>query len=323
MARGIVRSTFIALLFLTVPRIAGAAESFAVTGWSVDLPTSTPAGGAQTIAATILKPEGDGPFPAVVIMHDCSGLGARSSGAPRRWADALAPQGYVILIPDSFSARGFPDGVCTIPLDTPAERLRQVSPFSRSFDAYAALAWLRTQPFVDGAHVGVMGGSHGGSSTLGAMVTPASPTGYLVQEKQYGFAAGIALYPGCGDQYAAWSVKREFGGHGPVTEYVGVYRPIAPLLILIGEKDDWTPAPHCAELAARARTAGFPVEIKIYPGANHSFDSSNPVRYVPNRRNSNKPDRQGATTGGDPAAWKDAIVQVTAFFAARLKPPAR
>ena len=324
MALGIFRSALIVLLpLLAAPRVAGAVESLAVTGWSIDLPTSTPSGGAQTIAATILKPAGDGPFPAVVIMHDCSGLGARSSGAPRRWADVLAPQGYVILIPDSFSSRSFPDGICTAPLDTPAERLRQVSPFFRAFDAYAALAWLRAQPFVDGAHIGVMGGSHGGSTTLAAMVTPASSTGYLVQEKQHGFAAGIALYPGCSEQYAAWSVKRGPGTYGPVTEYIGVYRPIGPLLILIGEKDDWTPARDCAALAARSRDAGLPVEIKIYPGAYHSFDGNSPVRYNPARRNFNKPDGQGATTGGDPAAWKDAIEQVPAFFAKQLKPPAK
>ena len=67
------------------------------------------------------------------------------------------------------------------------------------------------------------------------------------------------------------------------------------------------------------RAAGFPVSIKIYPGANHSFDSTNPPRYVANRNNANKPGGKGATTGGDPAAWADAIKQVTAFFAAHLK----
>jgi len=38
-------------------------------------------GSSEQITATLIKPEGGGPFPAVVIMHDCSGLGSRSSGA--------------------------------------------------------------------------------------------------------------------------------------------------------------------------------------------------------------------------------------------------
>ena len=64
-----------------------------------------------SIPAKLFKPDGEGPFPAVVIMHDCSGLGPRSSGSPARWARELLQQGYVVLIPDSFSPRGVQDGV--------------------------------------------------------------------------------------------------------------------------------------------------------------------------------------------------------------------
>ena len=50
----------------------------------------TPAGATPnaipTLSPRISKPDGPGPFPAVVIVHDCSGLGPRSSGAPGRWA---------------------------------------------------------------------------------------------------------------------------------------------------------------------------------------------------------------------------------------------
>src|SRR5258706_3687457 len=72
----------------------------------------TPIGSTDQLPVTVMKPDGPGPFPAVVIMHDCSGLGPRSSGAPRRWADELVAQGYVIAIPHSFSPRGLSAGVC-------------------------------------------------------------------------------------------------------------------------------------------------------------------------------------------------------------------
>jgi dienelactone hydrolase len=242
------------------------------------------------------KPDGQGPFPAVVILHDCSGLGPNSSGAPRRWAGELVARGYVVLIPDSFTARGHASGVCTVPL-----RLRNadVGPATRARDAHAALAHVRTLPYVDSLRVGVMGGSHGGSSTLAAMAAPQDADG------QKGFAAGVALYPACAG--------------APRVPEGRVYRPAAPLLILIGEKDDWTPAAPCRKLTETAGAAGYPVSIKVYPGAHHSFDSHYPVRHVEARINPNAPNGRGATTGGDPAAWADSIREVEAFFGRHLK----
>jgi dienelactone hydrolase len=305
------RAFFLALA-LGSAAIAASAAGYVGGG---ALLTSVTGGVSYQLPATILKPDGAGPFPAVVILHDCSGLGAYSSGAPGRWGSLLASEGYVVLIPDSFLPRGFPDGVCT----TRAVGRDAASPFVRSFDAYAALAYLRTLSFVDGRHVGVMGGSHGGSTVLETVVTRANPA--LKMARANGFAAAVALYPGCGGGMGpSWRVVRAAGDHGPVTQFIGTYEPLAPLRILIGGDDDWTPAEHCRVLAERAAAAGAPVTIKIYPGAQHAFDSNAPRRYLDGRNNVNKIDGHGATTGGDPAAWADAIKEVEAFFAAHLKP---
>src|SRR5436190_9745933 len=90
--------------------------------------------GDDRLPTTLLKPDGAGSFPAVVMMHDCSGLGPLSSGAPGRWAKQLLSQGYVVILPDSFSTRGFPNGICT---DTSKDRF-EVRPFVRARDARAA-----------------------------------------------------------------------------------------------------------------------------------------------------------------------------------------
>ena len=269
----------------------------------LSIPTTAPNGASEQIPATVSKPDGPGPFPAVVIMHDCSGLGLTSSGAPGRWAKELVGRGYVVLLPDSFTTRGHAGGVCTDPSPSRTE----VAPSRRVRDAYAALAYLRTLPYVDGRRVGLMGGSHGGTTTLASMVAPESDTEPLAQDRRTGFVAAVALYPGCATRPGSWRPGS-----------AGVYSPVAPLLILIGEKDDWTPAEPCQKLTEAAQKAGYPVAIKVYPGAYHSFDSDRPVRYVATRVNANAPGGRGATTGGDPQTWADSIREVVAFFGQHL-----
>jgi dienelactone hydrolase len=266
-------------------------------------PTTTASGDTVQISIEVQKPSGPGPFPAVVIAHDCSGLRPASSGAPGRWARELVSRGYVAVIPDSFSTRGFPDGVCS----NPNPGRQNVSPAARARDAYAALAHARTLAYVDGKRVGLMGGSHGGSTTLASMLAPDSDAEPLAAEKRAGFAAAVALYPACTPSSRTWLNRS------------GAYRSIAPLLILIGEKDDWTPAPPCQTLVTVAQREGQPVSLKIYPGAHHSFDSPHPIRFVATRINGNAPSGRGATTGGDPTAWSDAIQQVAKFFGEHLK----
>ena len=266
--------------------------------------TTAPNGAVEWIPTVMARPDGPGPFSAVVILHDCSGLGPGSSGAPGRWSRELVARGYVVLMPDSFTTRGHPGGVCT-----DASRSRgEVGPARRMVDAYAALAHTRSLPFVDGRRVGVMGGSHGGSTTLAVMATPESGGESLARDRRGGFAAAVALYPGCRAALGSWR------GNGS-----GTYRAVAPLLILIGDKDDWTPAAPCVELARSSRATEHPVDIVVYPGAHHSFDSDRPVRYVATRVNMNAPTGRGATTGGDPQAWADSIRRVTEFFERTLR----
>ena len=276
---------------------------------------ASPHAAAQDLALpyTLSKPAGNGPFPAIVMLHDCSGLGPRSSGAPWRWTTRLMAKGYVIVSPDSFSPRGHPDGVCTDGSE-PIVTYRQ-----RASDAYAALNYVRSLPYVDATRVAVMGGSHGGSSTLATIVD----AGTSATSPKDGFAAAIALYPGCGFTFGNWSVVRERAPGSPITGYVGAFKPQAPLLILSGELDDWTPAEPCRQLATRAKAAGYPVDIVVYPGAHHSFDSRGPLNFNDKRRNMNSPSGHGATTAGNAEAWADAITRVEAFLATHLAAKAK
>src|SRR6185295_7601682 len=51
---------------------------------------------------TLYRPAGQGPFPAVILLHGCAGVRRKDT----QWAEALRQEGYVALVVDSLSGRG-------------------------------------------------------------------------------------------------------------------------------------------------------------------------------------------------------------------------
>jgi len=107
-------------------------------------------------------------------------------------------------------------------------------------------------------------------------------------------AFAIAFYPGC-----EADLKRG-------------YEPSVPLLMLVGEADDWTPAKPCLALAHDA--AEPRPEVVAYPGAWHGFDSDAPLRLRKDVPNGVHPG-QGVHVGGNPAAWRDSRDRLVRFVA--------
>ena len=97
----------------------------------------------------LAKPDGSGPFPAVVILHGCGGFFSNYASV----ADDLRWEGYVALAVDSLGPRGIPDAC--------ADGL-----IAQAVDAFAALAYLSKQSFVDPSRIAVLGYSMGGGSAL-------------------------------------------------------------------------------------------------------------------------------------------------------------
>lgn len=251
-------------------------------------------GGPPTeLDARLYKPEGEGPFPAVVGMHGCGGRDFRRRDAPfayiADWAQRLAALGYAVLLPDSFRPRGVIE-VCT---QAPAP----VSPFKhRPRDAYGALAWLSAQPYVRSDRVFLMGWSNGAATTLATLRV--DNFGDLRERAGGMFRAAVAFYPACAAQVkSGWTTK-------------------TPLLVLIGEADDWTPAAPCHELELRTRRTSQPVEFVFYRGAHHGFDAPEhkPVlrKDVPRAK---KNDSGAVTIASQPQARADAIKRVPEFLA--------
>jgi dienelactone hydrolase len=279
----------LAVLLVVSPASAAAAYD---TEW-VEFPALKEFGGEPLQqSAQQFRPQGAGPFPAIVLMHGCGGMYTPSgyiTASYLRWAELLAQDGYVAVLVDGFNPRGYRT-ICELQKRPILESRERVE------DAYAAARWLHQQPYVGRGRIGLIGWSNGGTGTLYAM-RPGS-------RLEPAFRAAVAFYPGC----------------RTLSRATTPYQSYAPLLILSGEADDWTPAAPCATLVETAKGQGSPADIVIYPGAHHSFDRINlPVRYRPNVRNLNKPDRLGATVGEHPQAREAAIVRTREFFAQMLK----
>src|SRR5262249_40816486 len=97
------------------------------------LTTTTRSGAPGQIPSEALKPNRSRPLSSLLDIDHLSRLCSRSSGASDRWAKEFV-QRDIVIIPDSFTTRGYPAGVCTDPSPNRAE----VSPFRRVRDAYAA-----------------------------------------------------------------------------------------------------------------------------------------------------------------------------------------
>ena len=281
------------ILLCALLLLASSAGSAAYETEWVEFPALKEFNGSPVqLSALMFRPRGAGPFPALVLLHGCGGMFTSQGDLTpsyRRWGELLSEEGYVVLLVDSFNPRGH-WSICD------QQKRSILVSRERVEDAYAALQWLARQAYVRADRIGLIGWSNGGSGTLYSM-RPTSTIGS-------GFRAAVAFYPGCRTLSRAKTP----------------YRPYAPLLILIGEADDWTPAAPCAELAAAAQAAGAPLTIVTYPGAHHSFDRINsPVRYRPNVRNPNQPGGRGATVGEHPDAREDAIKRTLEFFAKTLK----
>lgn len=256
---------------------------------------------ATTLTGYLFKPAKPAAsrLPAVVMMHgragayserangvfDATTLSQRHKAWGRQWADA----GYVALLVDGFGPRGYPQGFPRFSYDSRPDVLNEMT--VRPLDAYGALAYLRGRPDVIADRVGLQGWSNGGSTTIATMSSDAP--GIAQPSPKTGFRAALAFYPGCG-------LKGQFDQQP--------FRPYAPLLLLHGTADEEVSYKRCVSLAERSREAGGQVEIKIYPGATHSFDS--PVR----PRQSND---------ANATATEDAVQRALQFFARYVSGGAR
>ncbi len=214
----------------------------------------------STPEMAMYKPEGPGPFPALVLQHQCGGLkGERGwiNASMLEWARKAVAQGYVVLLIDSLSARGV-SSVCM--------GAKGGVNFARGVrDTLQAAEHLRQQTYVDPDRIAMVGFSWGG---MNAILGSSTAWGEALAVDAR-FKAAVAFYPGC------YPIRPANGN-----PYEIVRRDIdRPLLVLMGSKDTETPPEDCISRLEPAKTAGAPVEWHVYENTTHCWDCKNLHNY--------------------------------------------
>jgi dienelactone hydrolase len=181
-------------------------------------------------------------YPAVIVVHAIAGYRDANEGYV---AAESRKAGFATLTYDSFAARGTTG---TALQGSPGYLPPGVA------DAYAALRFLSGENRIDAEHVAIIGFSYGAEvAHLAALKTLRS----ALNPGPSRFAAHVAFYPG-----------GTFGAAAEPGAYTG-----APVLMLLGDKDENLPVTKIESYLAYARAAGTPapIETVIYPGAYHAW----------------------------------------------------
>lgn len=196
-----------------------------LTNMSITAADGTP------IRAYLAQPEGDGPFPAVIMIHEFYGIRAEILGK----AEALADEGYVVIAPNVFrngTTNWIPSAIYkVITADT-----AQIDG-----DVEAVYQWLAAQPNVQAERIAVMGFCFGGGTAL--------------------------RYSLSNNQLAATAV---FYGQ-PITDPAKLQALSGSVLGIFGGADQSIPVSEVDALRQGLDAAGIPNEITVYPDQPHAF----------------------------------------------------
>jgi dienelactone hydrolase len=257
--------------------------------WATTVAASEPVdipAGKTTLHATLYRPDGPGPFPAVIALHDCGGLNREAAADAElydQWAKLLVADHFVVLFPDSFGSRGL-GPQCT------ARKGSVRASRERVADANAARHWLQSQPYVRSDRISLLGWASGAIAALWTVRPNAAP-----RDGSVDFRSAVAFYPGCRRlRQTAWSAR-------------------IPTLIFTGSAEDRTQASICQQMVAGARGRSARAEIIVYPGAH--FDRTNPPVLLDTGRARAADPPGKARHGINPAARNDALKRVPKWLA--------
>lgn len=216
---------------------------------------------------SVTRPEGDGPFPVLIMLHGC--------GGPRQFTDHTAEvatrAGAAVINVDSYRPRRISRVAALATVCTGASLQGR----ERAGDLYAAMAWARQQRWVDGSRVAAIGWSHGAWTIMdalalrsGAEMRRATGLEDLPDEPLAGLSAALIVYPYTG--IGSFAGRRDWR--------------LAPRSTAIIAQHDYIVGQTRGALE-RQRLRSPSLDLVLFEGATHAFEdaqASDPrVRYNP------------------------------------------
>ncbi|HKK05002.1 MAG TPA: dienelactone hydrolase family protein [Gammaproteobacteria bacterium] len=202
---------------------------------------------SQQMGIYAAVPQGEGPFPAVVVIQHAWGVDEFT----RTMADRLAEAGFAAAAPQLYH-RLAQEG-------NGLEMMKQLRDVEVIADVDATVDWLGGQPTVDGDRIGIIGFCMGGRVS------------YLMAAANPKIKASVVYYGG--------NIQKAWGEDVP-TPFERSGEIHAPILFHFGV-DDANPSPQDMALYDTELTRlGKVHEFHSYPNAGHAFmDFTNPDRH--------------------------------------------
>ncbi len=206
-------------------------------------------------AVKVVVPEGHGigPFPVLIMLHGCGGVRPGDSAS---WAAIAADMGYIVALVDSNGPRGYDwqaaqDTVCDGSVLLGQER---------AADVLVGLGRVLDTQMADPDSVVLLGWSHGAWTAMDFMT---------MRPDQ--LPAGVSNYDGPWPNVTAAVLYYPYCGLGALSRVRG-WAAQPSVLALMGAKDETVDTALCTSLLEQMKIDGLPVDMVIYPEANHSFD---------------------------------------------------
>jgi len=187
--------------------------------------------GGPDVRAYVARPDGEGPFATVIMIHEFFGVNGSIVGK----ADLLAQQGYLVVAPDTFR------GSTTSWIPRAIYQVITARAEDVNADLDSVYAWLVSQPDMAQNQVGVVGFCYGGRASL------------VYSLHNHRLAATVVFYG------------------SPETDPAVLNKLPGPILGIFGGADRSISLESVNAFKEGLETAGVPHQISVYDGQPHAF----------------------------------------------------